>query len=260
VFDLATRKQIGAVHFEQGVRPHFAVWGPDGNMYVTNEIAKRIAIVNPKTLQVVGTIPTGAESSHNLAISHDGKYVYTSNVFAGTVSVLDVKDRKLVTQIPVATPEQHKATNNRHWQLQRIAISPDGKYVFTCDWDNKDFVAIDRKTNTVTHRVKLPEGCYGADFLDGGKTAVVPIEYSSQVAVIDLNKWQVTHLIDVPKGPQETLVRPDGKMIYVSSAYADEVEFLDPATWTVTKTIKTGFFPDGIAWSRLPPKDAAVSK
>ena len=67
------QKVIGTVDFGHGVRPHCAVYDPVSKLlYVTTEIDKSITIIDPKTLKIVGSIPTGEEYSHMLAISHDG--------------------------------------------------------------------------------------------------------------------------------------------------------------------------------------------
>ena len=91
VVDIATRKIIGNVDFGHGVRPHCAVYDPaSGLLYVTTELDQSITAIDPRTLKIVGTIPTKQPESHMLAISHDGKRGYTANVGPGTVSVLDM--------------------------------------------------------------------------------------------------------------------------------------------------------------------------
>ena len=70
VIDLASRKVVHTVDFGHGVRPHCPKMGPkDGMLYVTTELDKTITIIDPKTLKIVGTVPTGQEQSHMLAIS-----------------------------------------------------------------------------------------------------------------------------------------------------------------------------------------------
>ena len=73
VIDIPARKIIGRVDFGHGVRPHCAIYNrTDGLLYVTTELDKDVTIIDPHTLKIVGTIPTGQEQSHMLAISHDG--------------------------------------------------------------------------------------------------------------------------------------------------------------------------------------------
>src|SRR6185437_11000351 len=91
VIDLESRKVTHAIDFGRGVRPHCPVFGPkDGLLYVTTELDKSVSIIDPRTLKIVGKVPTGQPESHMLAISHDGRHGYTANVGPGTVSVLDL--------------------------------------------------------------------------------------------------------------------------------------------------------------------------
>ena len=82
---------LGDIRFNHGVRPHCPLIRPkDGLLYVTTELDKTITIIDPKTLKVLGALPTGQEQSHMMVLSHDGKRAYTANVGPGTVSVIDV--------------------------------------------------------------------------------------------------------------------------------------------------------------------------
>ena len=96
--------------------------GPkDGLLYVTTELDQTITIIDPKTLKIVGSIPTGQPESHMLALSHDGRRAYTANVGPGTVSVIDMQARKVLKIIPISS--KHAA----HLHLARR------QWVFTAD-------------------------------------------------------------------------------------------------------------------------------
>jgi YVTN family beta-propeller protein len=126
------------------VRPHCAHFGPDGLLYVSAELANAIYIVDTKTRSLAGEIPTGASHTHMLVISPDGRRIYTANNEAGSVSVLDLQARTLVTTIPISK------------KVQRISISPDGKFVFTQDQETPRVVVIDTATNAVVRSIPLP--------------------------------------------------------------------------------------------------------
>jgi YVTN family beta-propeller protein len=114
VIDLATRQIVGTVDFGKGVRPHCAVMGPkNGLLYITTELDNSVTVIDPATLKIVATVPTGQAESHMLAISSDGRRGYTANVGPGTVSVLDLEAKKVLTIIPISGT------------TQRIAISVD---------------------------------------------------------------------------------------------------------------------------------------
>src|SRR5882672_4476096 len=89
--------------FGKGVRPHCPVMGPkNGLLYVTTELDKAVTVIDPATLKILYTIPTDQPESHMLAITRDGRRGYTANVGPGTVSVLDLEARKVVTIIPIS--------------------------------------------------------------------------------------------------------------------------------------------------------------
>jgi YVTN family beta-propeller protein len=238
VIDIATRKAIGNVDFGHGVRPHFALLGPkDGLLYVTTELDQTVTIIDPRTLKVVGSVPTGQPESHMLILTHDGRRGYTANVGPGTVSVLDMEARKPVAVIPVSK------------QIQRISISNDDRMVFTSDQTKPQLIAIDTATNQVKSWVPLPGEGYGTAPTRAGRWLLVAMRKNHQVAVVDLGTMKVARTIDVPAEPQEVLARPDGRVAYVSCDRSNQVAEIDLASWRVARLIPTGKLADGLAWA-----------
>ena len=238
VIDLSTRKVTGRVDFGHGVRPHCPMIGPkDGLLYITTELNKSISIIDPKTLKIIGSIPTDQPESHMLALSRDGRRGYTANVGPGTVSVLDIEARKVITVIPISK------------QTQRIAVSPDGKLVFTSDQTKPQLAVIDTDSNTVKTWVTLPGTGYGTAPTSDGRWLIVAVPSVNKVAVVDLEKMKVVHTIDVPRSPQEVLVRPDDKMAYVSCDHSNQVAAIDIGSWKVEKLIDAGKGTDGLSWA-----------
>lgn len=236
--DIATRKITGNLDFGHGVRPHCPVFGPkDGLLYVTTEIDKTVTVIDPKTLKIVGSIPTGQPESHMFAIAPDGKRGYTANVGPGTVSVLDLESRKTITVIPISG------------QTQRISVSTDGSMVFTADQTKPQLAVIDTATNKLKTWVQLPAPGYGTAPTPDGRFLVVAVPSANKVAIVDLNTLKVAHMIDVPAAPQESLVRPDGKFAYVSCDASHKVAAIRTSDWTVEKLIDTGAGADGLAWA-----------
>ena len=92
---------VGHVDFGHGVRPHLPVLDAKRHLlYVTTELDDAVTVIDPRTQKIVGKVPTGAEQSHMLVLSHDGRRGYTANVGPGTVSVLDMVGRKTMAMIP----------------------------------------------------------------------------------------------------------------------------------------------------------------
>jgi DNA-binding beta-propeller fold protein YncE len=238
VVDIATGKVTGSVDFGHGVRPHCVQIGPkDGMLYVSAELDDAIAMVDPKRLKVIGSVPTSQPESHMFVLTQDGRKAYTANVGPGTVSVLDLSARKTLKVIPVSA------------RTQRISISVDDKLVFTCDQTKPRVAVIDTATDEVEGWVDLPGYGYGSAPTPDGKWLVVTLPGLSQVAVVDLQTRRVAHTIGVPESPQAVVVRPDGLMAYVTSDAAGKVSCIRTSDWEVDGHIEAGRGADGLAWA-----------
>jgi len=236
--DIAARKVTGNLDFGRGVRPHCPQFGPkDGLLYVTTEIGESVTVVDPRTLKIVGSIPTGQSESHMLAITRDGRRGYTSNVGPGTVSVLDLEARKMLAVIKVTRDSQ------------RIALSADDKLVFTSDQLSPRLAVIDTASNTVRQWIPLEAPGYGAAATRDGRRLILALPSAHRVAVIDLRSMTVERSIDVPRAPQEVLIRPDQRVAYVSCDVSHQVAEIDLSTWKVNRLIEAGRGADGLAWA-----------
>ena len=239
VIDLASRKIVHTIDFGHGVRPHCAVYDKNsGMLYVTTELDKTISIIDPKTLKIVGSVPTGQEQSHMLALSRDGLRGYTANVGPGTVSVLDMKARKTLAIIPIST------------DTQRIAISRDDRMVFTADQTKPQLAVIDTATNQLKTWIPLPSVGYGTATTLDGRWLLVALRTTHQVAVVDLKSMQVAKTIDVADGPTEILMKPDGKSAFVSCTRSKQVAEIDLEQWKMARLIEAGDAADGLAWAK----------
>lgn len=239
VIDLATRRLTGKIDLGHGLRPHCAVFGPkNGLLYVTTELANEITIIDPHSLKVVGTVPTGQPQSHMLAISSDGKRGYTANVEPGTVSALDLEARNVIKVIAVA--------NN----IQRISISMDNRLVFTADQQQPRLAVIDTSTNSIKNWIDLPSPAYGTASTLDGKSLLITQPATSKVLVLDLSSMTITRTFDVFPNPQEIVVRPDNKRAYISCNTNAKIAVLNLETWKMEQPIEAGKGADGLAWAK----------
>ncbi|HEX4310282.1 MAG TPA: hypothetical protein VHZ25_09660 [Acidobacteriaceae bacterium] len=238
VIDVGMGQVTGVINFGHGVRPHLPVLDPaHGMLYVTTELDDAITAIDPKTLAIVGKVPTGQKQSHMLAISHDGSTGYTANVGPGTVSVLDMLGQKAVAVIPVAK------------EIQRISISRDDRMVFTSDVALPRLAVIDTAARSVKTWVDLPGMGYGSAATHDGRWLLVAIPAKDEVAVVDLQTMRVARTILVGKSPQEILIRPDGQTAYVSCMGSAQVAAINLTTWKVDKLIDAGKGADGLGWA-----------
>jgi YVTN family beta-propeller protein len=238
IIDIDSREIVSSIDLGQPSRPHCVVFGPkDGRAYVTSELTNSIEVIDPATNRVVDSLPTGQPESHMMVISSDGKRAYTSNVGAGTVSAIDIEEKKTIAVIHVSRV------------AQRISISNDDRWIFTADQIKPELVVIDAETNSVSNRVPLSGFGFGTTPTLDGNYLLIAQPSSETVSVFDLSAMKIDKIIQVPAEPQEILVRPDNAVAYVSCDESKQVAVIDLSSWKVEKLIDVGKGADGLGWA-----------
>jgi len=236
VIDLKALKVVSSIDLGRTLRPHQAVFSPEGLLYVTAELANAVEVVDTQKRAVVGEIPTGKPQTHAIVISPDGLRAYTANVDSGTVSVLDLRERKLIAVIPVAK------------RVQRIAISADGRWVFTCDWDAPREAVIDTRTLTVSRWIGLKGVPFSNKLTPDGRWLLVSETKDEKglLEVVDLNTLQVVKSFMLDAQPFGFLIH--GNRAYMSCLTQGKIEILNLLNWTLEKPIVLTWGTDGMAW------------
>src|SRR5216684_508159 len=198
IIDLQQRKLAATMDLGKPLRPHQPLFGPDGLLYVSAELANAVDIIDPTSRKIVAEAPTGQPESHMFVLSKDGRRAYTSNVHAGTVSVVDITNRKLITTIPVAKT------------VQRISISPDDAYASEPTPDGQFLlavlpranrtVAIDLKTLKVVKSFDVPQLPGEVLIRPDAAVAYITCMPAGKIAVLDLRTWQLQPTIDLTPG------------------------------------------------------------
>ncbi len=238
VIDVATHK-VTSMDFGRPLRPHKPVLGPDGMLYVTGELAQAIEIIDPKTMKVVGEVPTGSKESHILAMTRDGKIGYTANVGPGSVSVLDMKARKTIAVIPVAKT------------VQRMSISNDERWAFTSDEGAPRVAVIDTKTNAIARWIPLGGISYVTQPTSDGKYLLAAEKKDGKglLEVVDLSTWAVVKSMPLAADQNGGFLIHSGK-VFLSEPLAGTIEVLDAKTLTLEKPIVMTLGVDGLTWAQ----------
>jgi DNA-binding beta-propeller fold protein YncE len=176
VVDLEKRAHVADIDLSPYIAPHGLQIGPDGLLYITCENSAVVALVDLEKRALAGAIDTGSPNSHRLAISPDGRWLYTENEEDASVSVIDLPGRKLVRQ--VKTPHA----------LAGLAVSPDGKILVAVDDEEPALVLIDTASFAIAGKVPLegvPEPAQIARYSPDGQTLLVTSLRSATATVMD---------------------------------------------------------------------------
>jgi DNA-binding beta-propeller fold protein YncE len=182
VIDLLNRKLVTDIDLRPLSAPHTVRRGADGLVYITCENSAKVAVIDPRTNDVIDAIDSGSTNGHRLCIATDGQRLYTDNEEDATVSVIDLPNRKLLGKI--RTPQA----------IAGIGISGDGKTVIAVSDEEPVIFMIDTAAGAVTREMKL----------EGAEKAAQIVRYSPDdrlIVVSNLNS-HILHIIDAKSGAQ----------------------------------------------------------
>jgi YVTN family beta-propeller protein len=228
VIDLLNRKVARSIDLSPLRAPHTVRRGADKLIYITCENSAKIAVIDPKTNEIVAAIDSGSTNGHRLAIAPDGKRLYTDNEEDASVSVIDLPNRKLLSQIK--TPQA----------LAGIAVSGDGRTVIAVSDEAPVLFVIDTATGQVVREVILegvPKAAQIARYSPDGKMVVVSSLNSNMLSVMDSSFGNQT-AIAVGSQPMDFTIR--GNKLFVGCQGDGSMHVIDIPARKVKLSFQAG--------------------
>jgi len=153
--DVEKHKVIGTIPLERGGMPQDVKTSPDGKVfYVADMMANGVYLIEPDSFRRLGFIPTG-KGAHGLYVSRDSKMLYVSNRGEGSVTLIDLATRKIVTK----------------WQIPGKAGSPDmggvsadGKQLWLSGRYSREVYVFDTSDGHLLARIPVGKGPHGLAF------------------------------------------------------------------------------------------------
>ena len=222
-----------AVSGAPGGWDYVAVCPTAPEVYVSH--STQVNILNKDTGDSVGVIPNTV-GVHGIAFAPEFGHGYTSNGKLNTVTVFDLKTHAVTGQIP--TGENPDA----------IFYDEGSKMVVTCNGRSQDLTVINPADGKVVKTIPV-----------GGKpeTAVsdlsghifVNIEDKSEIAVIDVQKWEVTERFKIGTGKEPSGLAIDVKTHRLFVGCDNELlVVVDATTGKLIKELPIGEGCDGVAF------------
>lgn len=155
-------------------------------------------------------------SPNHVCLSADGRLAYVVNHTSDTVSVLDIRGRKVVSEIAVGARPVH------------AALSRDGAFLYVSCLYGGSVNVVDLAKRTVVRTIATGDEPYGVTVSRDGRRLFVANSLSDTVSVIDAAAGTTLAEIPVARSPRDIAETPDGKLV-VSNGLSRGMSVLDPA-------------------------------
>jgi len=264
--------------------PYNLYWSPDGQFaIVVAEAYKRLDFRDAKTMAMKLTIPTPKCAGINHAdFSIDGKFALFTCEFNGSITKIDLVNRKVVDTIKlsayfdrpdaqalIAAPGKKPRyipdpANPAGAEIcttpgmpQDVRISPDGKIFYVADMMVDGVHVVDGESFKQIGFIPTGVGAHGLYPSRDGKSMYVSNRGSNKirgtpngkgsVSVIDFATRKVTKTWPVPGGgsPDMGNISADGKYLWLGGRYDNEVYRFNTDSGAVDK-VKVGREPHGL--------------
>jgi YVTN family beta-propeller protein len=205
-------------------------------IYVANESSNDISVIDANTFEPLGSIPALNHSTHDLAVTRDGRRVYATNLASGRVSVIDTARKETIASI---------YTGER---CHVVALTNDDSQLWVANIGENTISIVDTVNFRILGTIPVGKGPTGLTFSHDGRYAFVSSQGEKTVGVIDTTTHQIIKTIPVGANPHFLVVSRDGHVWGVNTGDND-IYVLDPENHEKVGTFAVGDKPQQIAFA-----------
>jgi len=245
VIDLVAQKPLPSLDTRPLMGPHGLTFA-NGKVWFSAEGSKAVGSYDPATAKFDWAMGTGEDRTHMIYVTRDGKKVYTTNVNAATVSILEDSSTPpayhewVQTVIPVAKGSEG------------FDVSPDGRELWTAGATDGTLSIIDLTTKKLTGNIDAKAvGANRLQFTPDGKRVLVSSLRTGDLFIYDAASHQELKRLNTGHGAAGILIDPDGSRAFIGCTGDNYVAVVDLKTLTVTGHIDIRG-ADGLAWAIRP--------
>jgi YVTN family beta-propeller protein len=258
VIDLVAQKPLANIDTRPLFGPHGLTF-VGGKLWFTAEGSKSVGRYDPANGKLDWSMGTGQDKTHMIYVTNDGKKVYTTNMSAGTVSIL--VDNQLQSDATQATSVSTRARPLMDW-IQTIIpvakgsegfdVSPDGRELWTAGANDGTISIIDIAARKVVGKIDAKVvGANRLQFTPDGKRVLISSLRTGDLFIYDAGSRQEVKRMNIARGAAGILLDTDGSRAFVGCTSDNYVAVIDLKTLEVTKHIDIRG-ADGLAWAVRP--------
>lgn len=242
VIDLAARKAAGEISLGQHHRPHGIRLGRSGRLYVTCDFPPSLAVVDSRARRLLHAIPVSGKLPHMVAVTADERQAWTADSGSGTVSVIDLRNRRQIGSVDVGGVPMG------------IALSPDEKTLYVGTRTGNAVVVVDAVTNTVRRRIGVPGQPSRVIVSPDGRWIYVSLIESGEVALLDASTQLEVRRARVGTHAEGIQLDAAGNTLFVSAQGDNRTVRFRLPTLEVMTVFQTAAKPDPVYLLPAPPR------
>jgi YVTN family beta-propeller protein len=209
---------------------------PAPRIYVANESSNTVTVIDGNKYEVIGTIDARNHSTHDLALTRDGKRLFATNLASGRLSVIDTERLETIASIFTGA------------RSHVVTLTNDNRQAWVANIAEDNISIVDTTTFRILGTVPVGKGPTGLAFSQDGRFAYVSNQGDKSVVVIDTTAHQVIKTIPVGANPHFLVLSPDGK-IWGTNTGGNDIYVIDPPSHEKIATFEVGPQPQQIAFA-----------
>jgi YVTN family beta-propeller protein len=208
---------------------------PSTRIYVANESSNDVTVIDGNTFALVGTVDSRNHSTHDLALTRDGKLLFATNLASSRLSVIDTTTLETVASVFTGA------------RCHVVTLTNDNRHAWVANIGEDNISIVDVASFRILGTVPAGKGPTGLTFSRDGRFAYVSNQGDRTVSVIDTESHRIVKSIPVGENPHFLVLGPDGR-IWGSNTGGDDVYVIDPGSHTIVGRLRVGAAPQQIAF------------
>ena len=223
------------------------IWN-HGRLFLANRSVPSVQVLDAKTLTPITSIAVVTTAAVDI-ISAPPPYhrVYVSHQLSGQISVISSEQLTVLGVVALGT------------NINRMAISPNGKYLFVMADAGGSVMVLDALTNpalpALVTTIVLPPGVGTPWFTPDGTLCFISAGSSSVISVVDVATLAVVNTINLPagSGPFGMTILPNSSLLFSANVQNNTVAVVNVASQTLVSVIPLAAPVSGPFWSVCTP-------
>jgi DNA-binding beta-propeller fold protein YncE len=240
VVDLPQRQVVSSLSVAPFLAPHGLALGPDGLLYASCDASGVVAVLDPSSSRLVGSIDVGSKGNHMIAMLPDGSKLYSENEDQGAfVSVMDPRTRTPIGEVPIPSG------------ALGLCAASDGRRVLVADGGEPSILVIDTQSDSLLESVRLEGYAHPAQRVrcsPDGRYLVVTADQEPLATVLSGEDPRQQRTFEVAPGPMGVAFHADGRTALVANHGSGRITVVDLASASPVREFAMGVGVETLAF------------